>query len=58
MAEGLLSMPGLAQMTLPLWGGHRSGKQLELELRVPVTTLSNAAAAFALFGQGPQVLAP
>ena len=59
MAEGLLSLPGLAQMSLPVWGNHRGGNQLDVELRVPLSTMTNAASALALFGQAPEVgLAP
>jgi hypothetical protein len=58
LAQGLLSMPGLAQMTLPVWGGHRSGNNLEVELRLPVVTLANAARAMAMLGQNPALTAP
>jgi hypothetical protein len=51
MIEGLLALPGLAQLNLPIWANHRGGQQLEIELRVPVATMTSAASAIGLFGQ-------
>jgi hypothetical protein len=50
MAQGMLALPGLAQLSLPVWTSYRGGQTLEAEVRVPVATLTNAAAALALFG--------
>jgi hypothetical protein len=61
MAQGILSIPGLAQLNLPVWGSYQGGKTLETELRVPVSTLTNAASAMALVGGmtgGPPEPAP
>jgi hypothetical protein len=51
LIDGLLSMPGLSQLSLPVWANHRGGQQLEVELRVPVATMTSAASAIGLFGQ-------
>ncbi len=51
MIEGLLAMPGLSLLSLPVWANHRGGEQLEIELRVPVATMTSAASAIGLFGQ-------
>jgi hypothetical protein len=58
LIQGLLAMPGLAQMTLPVWGSQRGGDNLAIELRVPVVTLANVATGLALLGQGPGARAP
>ena len=52
---GMLSaMPGFAQLELPVVMSYRGGKTLTGELRVPLTTLRNAAAAVRpLVGAGP-----
>jgi hypothetical protein len=50
MAQGILSIPGLGQLNLPVWASYQGGKTLQAELRVPVSTLTNAASAMALFG--------
>jgi hypothetical protein len=33
-----------------VWASYQGGKTLQAELRVPVSTLTNAASAMALFG--------
>ena len=50
LGQGLLAMPGLAQLTLPVWLNYRGGKALNAQMRIPRSTLTNAAAAMALFG--------
>ena len=58
LIDGLLGMPGLSQMHLPVWANHRGGQQLEIELRVPVATMTSAATAIGLFGSGRLGMAP
>jgi hypothetical protein len=53
LGQGLLALPGLSQLSLPVWLHYRGGKTLEAELRIPRSTLTNASTAMGLFGGLP-----
>jgi hypothetical protein len=50
MVNGLLAMPGLSRLSLPISVSFAGGDQLTADLRIPLSTLTNAATALSLFG--------
>jgi hypothetical protein len=51
MVQGLLSLPGVAGRQLPLWISFAGGAHLEVDLRIPIDSLTTAAGFLGFFGR-------
>ena len=52
LVQGLLAMPGMSTRKLPLWVSFFGGAALEVDLRVPLETLTSASGILGFFGRG------